>query len=278
MHDKAGTSGGTGIRRVDRHASECQTAREFFGEQRGRQFRLSIKCARIIETPAIEIIEHDSLRRRPLDAGIAAYDHDPARPAPNGIGKAIHEREMRDVIDEKLRFDTVKCLQGGRVRHSGIRDDGIQRAAQAAYGIRRCVDRFEVRQVAADGHRRRTRRFARRASAVERSCEADNLRTIGNEGLHRFETDAGIAARGDDSLSGEIDAGQHLIGLRAGTVWNWPSRVQTPLDRSTAANRGPERDCGHANAPHCSANGRFTACALQCVRIETKPSNVDIRL
>jgi hypothetical protein len=63
---------------------------------------LSKKCEWIIEALPAEIIEQDSCSRRLLDARIAAHDHDPSSTAANRIGEAIDEREMRDVVDEKL--------------------------------------------------------------------------------------------------------------------------------------------------------------------------------
>jgi hypothetical protein len=40
--------------------------------------------------------------RRLRDARVAAHDHDSPGAAAKRIGEAIDEREMRDVIDEKL--------------------------------------------------------------------------------------------------------------------------------------------------------------------------------
>jgi len=101
------------MQRIDRHAARAQTTRELFGKKRHCQFRLSIKCEWLIEALTIEIVEQDPLGRRLLDARIAAHNHDPSGTAANRIGEAIDEREMRDVIDEKLQFDAVACLQGG---------------------------------------------------------------------------------------------------------------------------------------------------------------------
>ena len=46
---------------------------------------------------------------------------------------------------------------------------------------------------------------------IERSCKADDMRSVGNKRLHDFESDAGRASGYDHSLARQIDAGQHLV-------------------------------------------------------------------
>jgi hypothetical protein len=67
-----------------------------------------------------------------LDARIAAYDHDPAGPAPNHIHQPIDEREMSDVVDEELKLNAITGLQSWEIRDPRIRDEGIQRTGQAS--------------------------------------------------------------------------------------------------------------------------------------------------
>jgi len=116
------TTSGTWMQRIDRHAARGQATREFLGIKRRRQFGLPIKRERIIEASTIEIVEQHSLGRCLLDARIAAHNHDPPGTTANRFGEAIDEREMRDVIDEKLQFDAVTYLQGRKICDPGIRE------------------------------------------------------------------------------------------------------------------------------------------------------------
>ena len=45
-----------------------------------------------------------------------------------------------------------------------------------------------------------------------RPREPDDVRAVGDERAHRFESNARVAAGDHESLAGQVDAGQHLIG------------------------------------------------------------------
>jgi len=221
---------------IDGHAARGQTPGKLLGIQRCSQFRLAMERERIIEALTAEIVEHDSLCRRPLDARIAAHDHDPPGTAANRTGQAIDQREMCEVIDEKLELDPVACQQGGRIRDPRVRDDGIQRTGKAEYGIGRLFHRFKIRQVARDRRGRRTNGLACRLSTVARPRQPDDMRAIGGERVHGLKSDARVASGYHDSLAGQIDAGQDLIGRGAGTMVNqWShARCLSQISQGTA--------------------------------------------
>lgn len=81
-----------------------------------RQFRLTIKYARLIEAAAVEIIEHNSFGRRVMYARVAAYHDDASAPAAKATGETFHKREVRDVMDKKLQLDAMTAPQGRRTR------------------------------------------------------------------------------------------------------------------------------------------------------------------
>jgi hypothetical protein len=159
----------------------------------------------------IEILERHCFVGRVIHGRIAARYHDSSAVAANPIGEAVDERKMAEVIADKLKFDTATPRWDGGVGAFRVRDDGIQRTKEVADRIHRRVDRVEIGKVAGNRRRRCPRLVARRASLVERSCEADDMRTVGNEGLHGFESNAAMASGHDHPLAGQIDACQHLI-------------------------------------------------------------------
>jgi hypothetical protein len=49
--------------------------------------------------------------------------------------------------------------------------------------------------------------------------EPVNLRAVGGECAHRFESDPGVASGHHEALSREIDAGKHLVRRRTCAKW-----------------------------------------------------------
>src|SRR5258708_29158311 len=114
---------------------------------------------------------------------------------------------MWGVPEERLKLNTVTPVEGGKIQKSRIHDDGIQRTGEVEYRIRRGIDRVEIFKVAGDRRRPGTRRIARCPRIVQRLRDADDMRAVGNERLHGFESNAAAASGHDHSLAGQIDAG-----------------------------------------------------------------------
>jgi hypothetical protein len=55
----------------------------------------------------VEIIERHCFGWRAIHGHIAARHHDPTAIAANPMGQPVDERKMPDVLDIKLKFDTV---------------------------------------------------------------------------------------------------------------------------------------------------------------------------
>jgi hypothetical protein len=161
--------------------------------------------------PVVEIFEPPWLGWRVIHARLAAHHHDPSAMAANSIEESIDERKMPDVIDHQRKLGTVTPRWARGVGALRIRDDGIERAGKLADRIRRKVDGGEIGKVAGNRRRRSTRGIACRPSILVNSRQTDDVRTIGNERLHYFESNAAVASGHDHSLAVQIDAGQHLI-------------------------------------------------------------------
>src|SRR5258708_38194107 len=142
-----------------------------------------------------------------IDCHVAANHHYASALAAYPIGESIDECEMSDVLDDRLKLDTVTPLEGGEIPKFRIHDDGIQRTREVAYRIRRGIDRVEIFKVAGDRRRPGARRIARFQRIVQRLRDADDMRAVVNERLHGFESNAAAASGHDHSLAGQIDAG-----------------------------------------------------------------------
>jgi len=161
---------------------------------------------------AAEIVARRLVGRRAIGDDIAADHDDPPAVVADSLGEPIDQRKMSDVLDNGLKFDVVTPATDGGIRELRSRDDGVQRSGEVAYRVRRGVDRVEIRKVAGDRCRPVARRIARCPRILECLCEADDMRAVGNESLHGFESNAAAASGHDHSFAGQIDAGQHLIG------------------------------------------------------------------
>ena len=84
------------MQRIDGDAAGAQAARQFLGEQRVRQFGLSVERERLVEPATVEVVEHDAFGRRLLEGGAAADDDDAPCPVAHQRLDAVHQREVPD--------------------------------------------------------------------------------------------------------------------------------------------------------------------------------------
>jgi hypothetical protein len=72
---------------------------------------LPIEHERLVESTAVEVVEHDALGRRVLDAVAAAHDHDAPAAVAHLVQQRVHQCKVAEMIDEKLQLDPAASLQ-----------------------------------------------------------------------------------------------------------------------------------------------------------------------
>jgi hypothetical protein len=133
----------------------------------------------------------------------------------------VDQREVADVVGPELGLEAVDRLPRRRRHDAGVGDDGVERPAVRQQLVRTGAHAPQRRQVERD---RLQAAAALHSGLPDRrdggltlrhvTDRADNAGAAGSQRARRFEPDPRRDTRDEESRSGEIDSGQHVVGGR----------------------------------------------------------------